>query len=72
MENTQDIKMLDKNLANSYSRGIIDSYYGRPRKPKYYDESGQLVFENEMTTEQIKAYQDGYTENETFGGKKEW
>lgn len=72
MENTQDTKLVDKNIASSYWRGITDSYYGRPRKPKYYDETGQMVFENEMTADQIKAYQDGYTENETFGGKKEW
>lgn len=68
----QNSKMTDERIAKCYSMGIRDSYYGRSRKPNYYDENGKMVFEDEMSAEQIKAYHDGYTENEDFGGKKEW
>ena len=50
-----------------YDRGSADSYYGRPINPHYYvDKTGTspLVPIDKMTKEEIKAYLDGFKDNE--------
>lgn len=71
----ENLNMTDERIANSFSMGIRDSYYDRPKIPKYYikvNGKSQLIPESEMTPDQIKAYYAGYDENENFGSKKEW
>lgn len=61
--------------GSPYDRGMADSYYGRPRKPHFYEEGtyrSRKVEECNMTEESIREYYEGYEENEKDDFKKEW
>ena len=62
-----------------FDRGGADSYYHRPRKPHKIISSteevtGRQFFEtiNDLTPEEVEAYNAGYDENEELGHKKDW
>ncbi len=57
----------DAALRNAEDRGAADSYYRRKRKPNYrkeVDGVSVLVWAEDMTEEQIKAYNRGFDRNE--------
>lgn len=59
--------------GGAYDRGLADSYNGRNRDPHYYPEgsySAPRVNIDEMTAEEIAAYNQGYDDNERSGAKK--
>lgn len=61
--------------GSPYDRGSADSWYSRPKNPHWYPEGtykGQRVEAQDMTPEQLEAYDAGYEENEQCGGKKDW
>ena len=58
-----------------WDRGSADSYYHRPSVPHYYVHdtgTSQRVGREDMTVEEIAAYEQGYQWNEDFGDKKNW
>lgn len=64
-----------KRHGGPYDRGSADSYYQRGAKPHYYKGdtySSEIVTEEAMTAEEIKAYYAGYDDNEASGNFKEW
>ena len=61
--------------GSPFDRGSADSWYSRPRDPHWWPDGtyhGEMVSESEMTAEEVEAYHAGYSENEEFGGKKDW
>ena len=69
-------RIYDKQHGSPYDRGGADSYYGRPAIPHYYKSSGvlggELVKQEQMTAEEIEAYNAGYDDNENDGNWKDW
>ena len=66
----------DKRHGGPYDRGSADSYYshGRCRSPHYYDGpgmSGKLVKAEDMTPEEIAAYNAGFEDNTRDGNFKD-
>lgn len=57
-----------------YQRGVMDSYYRRPRDPhKWLDNLGaERVEIDQMTPEEIADYHKGYNDNDELGDYKEW
>jgi hypothetical protein len=70
--------MYSKKHNTPYDRGSADSYYGRPRAPHYYvahprgDVRGEQTRVEQLTQDEIDAYNAGYNDNEASGAKKEW
>jgi hypothetical protein len=64
--------MVCKNLRTGpYDRGQADSYYRRAPRPHYYE--GLLrIEEKDMRPEEIKAYDQGYADNEQYGDHKDY
>lgn len=65
----------DKRHGGPYDRGSADSYYGRPRRPHYFagaTYSTPEVTEEDMTPDEISAYNQGYDDNEADGNFKDW
>ncbi len=65
----------DKRHGGPYDRGSADSYYGRGRRPHYFKGatySTEEVTEDEMTSEEIAAYHQGFDDNEADGNFKDW
>ena len=65
----------DKRHGGPYDRGSADSYYGRGRRPHYFlgaTYSTEEVTKDEMTPEEIAAYDQGYDDNEADGNFKDW
>jgi len=65
----------DDRHGSPYDRGSADSYYGRQYKPHYYKGAtyqSERVGLDDMTSEEILAYYDGYYDNEKNGDKKDW
>jgi hypothetical protein len=59
--------------GGAYDRGSADSYYGRSFQPHYFKGdtySSPIVYEDEMTAEQIAAYTAGFEDNEAAGNFK--
>lgn len=56
--------------GGAYDRGGADSWYMRPRNPHYrvFEPEFKEVPESEMTEEEIKAYHQGYDDNEAIPG----
>jgi hypothetical protein len=54
------------------SRGRADSYYGRNRRPHYFDAMGDRVESDRMTENEILAYNEGYDEAESERFCKDW
>tara|TARA_B000000609_G_scaffold35945_1_gene25321 strand:+ start:10637 stop:10897 length:261 start_codon:yes stop_codon:yes gene_type:complete len=67
------ILMYDTRHGGPYDRGAADSYYHRQPRPHYYvgktQQSERVEAEN-MTAEEIAAYNQGYQDNEDAGAKK--
>ena len=66
----------DKSHAGPFDRGSIDSYYYRPPKPHYYTDGskvrGTRVPAEQMTADEIEAYNAGYEYNELMNFHKDW
>jgi hypothetical protein len=65
----------DQRHGGPYDRGSADSYYGRGRRPHYFlgaTYSTPEVEENDMTPDEIAAYNQGYDDNEADGNFKDW
>jgi len=61
--------------GSPYDRGAADSWYRRPRNPHYWPDGtniGQRVEAEDMTADEIEAYNAGYDWNESLGGHKDW
>lgn len=66
-------KKYDSRHGGAFDRGAADSYYGRMRIPHYYKggtATSELV--EELTVDEVEAYNAGYDYNEQFGDKKDW
>ena len=65
----------DDRHGGPWDRGAADSYYGRIHYPHYYrGDTGfsEVIKEENMTAEEIQAYNAGYDYNEQYGEKKEY
>jgi hypothetical protein len=66
-------KQYDERHGGCFDRGAADSYYSRGRDPHYYlDGTGTSDRIENLTEEQVEAYNAGYDYNEQFGDKKDW
>jgi hypothetical protein len=77
MTGFEDFKLVwyDDRHGGPYDRGSADSWYDRPRRPHYFvgdTYSSQEVTVEDMTEEEIEAYQAGYDFGEESGEKKQW
>jgi hypothetical protein len=67
-------RVYDQRHGGAFDRGSADSYYGRPRRPHYFE--GATYQSKEIVPEPgSKEYQDymaGYEQNELYGDKKDW
>lgn len=66
---------MDVRHGGCYDRGSADSYYRRGRRPHYFKGATYMseeVTENDMTAEEIAAYNQGYDDNESNGDFKDW
>ena len=65
----------DNRHGGAFDRGAADSYYGRGRRPHFFVAatytSAELP-EQQMTSDEIAAYNAGYDWNEQLGDKKDW
>ena len=65
----------DDRHGGPYDRGGADSYYRRGCRPHYYTadtHNSTRVEREDMTDEQIRAYEAGYKDNEDAGEFKDW
>ena len=65
----------DDRHGGPYDRGGADSYYRRGCRPHYYTadtHNSTRVEREDMTDEQIRAYEAGYKDNEEAGDFKDW
>jgi len=65
----------DERHGGPYDRGRADSWYRRPRQPHYYEGGSYctpVITPPEMTPDQVKAYNAGYSDGEASGEHKEW
>lgn len=66
-------KQYDSRHGGCFDRGSADSYYGRVRNPHYYiGATGTSERVEDLTTEELEAYNAGYDYNEQYGDKKVW
>jgi len=71
-------KMLDeydRRHGGPFDRGSADSYYRRGRRPHYFQggtHRSPEVLEQDMTSEEIEAYNAGFEWNESQFNFKEW
>jgi hypothetical protein len=68
-------KKYDERHGGPYDRGSADSYYRRGYHPHYYagaTYSTKKVEKEQMTPEEIEAYEAGYDANEADGSFKDW
>jgi len=64
-----------KRHGGAYDRGSADFYYGRPRKPHYYiggTNNSPHVTEQNMTEDEVEAYNHGYDDAELDGDRKDY
>jgi len=67
--------VVNKNHGSPYDRGSADSYYRRSCSPHWYPAGsydGSCIQEEDMTTQEIAEYLQGYEENEKSGNFKEY
>jgi hypothetical protein len=65
----------DVRHGGPFDRGSADSYYNRPRNPHYFKEGTRTSEEvklDQMSFDEIFAYNAGYDYNEKYGDKKDW
>ena len=68
-------KAFDQRHGGPYDRGSADSYYRRGERPHYYKGAtitSERVESEDMTPEEIEAYEAGFLENEENGDFKDW
>jgi hypothetical protein len=68
-----DREKFDDSHGSPFDRGSADSWYSRaknPHKGGVGGNSGPRI--EELTPDEITAYNAGYEWNEKFGGKKDW
>lgn len=73
--NVTIIKKYDTRHGGPYDRGSADSYYRRDYQPHYYVHdtySSRRVEKDEMTPDEIEAYDAGWRYNENAGDFKDW
>ncbi len=62
--------------GSPYDRGTCDSYYRRGRNPHYIVHIDGMksfrVHKDEMTQQEIEAYNAGYDDNQAEGDFKDW
>lgn len=67
-------KVYDQRHGGAFDRGSADSYYGRPRRPHYFE--GDTYNSREIIPEpgsrEYMDYMAGYEQNELYGDKKDW
>lgn len=75
----KELKTIPENFntrhGGPFDRGSADSYYNRPRNPHYFKGdtyNSEEVKTDEMSFDEILAYNMGYEYNEKFGDKKDW
>ena len=59
--------MIAERHGGPYDRGAADSWYRRPRNPHYFEgatDSSPIVHKDDMTPEEVEAYNKGFDENE--------
>lgn len=64
--------MYNQRHGGPYDRGSADAWYSRPRNPHYFlgdSYSSPMVYESDMTDEEIAAYNAGYDEQD---GRKDY
>jgi hypothetical protein len=64
-----------KRHGGPFDRGTADSYYGRKRRPHFFKDgtyTSKEFHEENMTEQQVRAYNAGYEYNEKHGDKKNW
>ena len=69
------LERFDQRHGGPFDRGAVDSYYHRSRNPHYFTGAtnmSQKVKVEQMTFEEILAYNAGYDYNEKYGDKKDW
>jgi hypothetical protein len=57
----------DKRHGGPYDRGSADSWYRRSKSPHFYEGgtgNSKRIPKEEMTQEEIEAYNQGYNDNE--------
>lgn len=65
----------DTRHGSPYDRGAADAYYHRERRPHYFVKgtyASKKVTIDEMTQDEIAAYDAGYADVESSGDGKEW
>ena len=68
-------KKYDERHGGPWDRGSADSYYRRGYNPHYYvgaTYSTEKVGKEQMTPEEIEAYDEGYRENQEQANFKDW
>lgn len=61
--------------GGAYDRGSADAYYGRPPEPHYYTGPSYTsirIDADNMTPEEIAAYNQGYADQVRSGDRKDW
>jgi len=61
--------------GGAYDRGSADSYYRRGFNPHYFKGdtyNSDRVEAKDMTQDELDAYAEGYSKNETLGDFKDW
>lgn len=57
----------DQRHGGPYDRGSADAWYGRDKSPHYFigdSYSSPMVYEHQMTEEELAAYNAGYDEQD--------
>ena len=63
----------DQRHGGAFDRGSADSWYDRGRNPHYYvGGTGTSDRVEDLTPEEVEAYNAGYDYNEQYGDKKSW
>lgn len=67
-------KVYDRRHGGAFDRGSADSYYGRSRRPHYFegDTYNSLEIIPAPGSREYMDYMAGYEYNELFGDKKDW
>lgn len=76
MESKEQVKIAyDKRHGGPYDRGTADSYYERGCHPHFFKGATYAtpeIEQKDMTGDEIKAYMQGYKDNEESGERKQW
>lgn len=71
---TYNKKTYESRNGSPFDRGSADHYYGREYSPHYYigGTGDREVCRDQMTAEELEAYDAGYKWNEKYGDQKDW